>query len=121
MNNMHGPLDREILASIRDLDEEGSNAVFQELVGLFLAEAPGRLARIKKAVQECDGEAARQAAHSLKGSSGSFGAAGLAQMCNEIEQMGATGHVELPPEALAELEHEYQRVEAALGRELARA
>ena len=109
-----GPIDQRLIAPIRDL---GYND-FCQLIGMFLDEATGRLARLQ-AIQE-HGETPELAgvSHALKGTSAAFGATRLAALCGEIEE-GATcltsGDLATLVKAVAV---EFERVRAALTKEL---
>ena len=55
---------------------DGDVELLKELVGLFLDECPQRMAEIREALTRRDATKLRQAAHTLKGSVGNFGAGG---------------------------------------------
>ena len=105
-----GIQDRDMLAEVKDLGDD----VFKELVQLYLQEGPGRLQRIRQGIESGDAALASQAAHSLKGSSASFGASGLAKLAEKIEMAGKDGDLETCKAALPEVEAEYEKVRASL-------
>ena len=60
-----------------------------------------------------------QIAHSLKGSTGSFGALHLGGLLGQLEALGKSSVFEGAAERLAEIEAEYELVRAAYHQELA--
>ena len=79
-----GVLDTKILNGLIDLDD-GDGAIFNELVDLFSAEAPGYLREIERAVQVDDREELGRVAHKLKGCARNMGAVLLASDCERLE------------------------------------
>jgi PAS domain S-box-containing protein len=88
-----------------------------ELIALFLADAPPALAALHAAVAHRDAAGLREAAHSLKGSSTYMGARGLAARLADLERIGRGGSVEGAAAVLAHLEDEFERVRQALTEE----
>ncbi len=68
--------------------------LFSEVIELFLEDRPARLAAIKKAVDQRDGETIRTAAHALKGAAGNLSAAGLFEAAYTLERLGAEGRLD---------------------------
>jgi CheY-like chemotaxis protein len=67
----------------------GDEALVADVIGLFVADCPARLAEIKAAVDAKDGEAIRTAAHAFKGAAGNLSAAGLFDAAATLERLGA--------------------------------
>jgi CheY-like chemotaxis protein/HPt (histidine-containing phosphotransfer) domain-containing protein len=63
----------------------GDPAFVADLVDTFLREAPVLVAGLKTARQSGDAEEVRRAAHTPKSNARTFGAAGLANRCQELE------------------------------------
>ncbi len=101
------PLDRNVLYGLRELQAEGEPDFLTELIDLFLEDFAVLMGEMRKAVADGDTVAIRQAAHTLKGSSGSLGAMKLSKMCVEAELMGRSGHLEGMRELLPQIEEEY--------------
>ena len=57
----------------------------KELVGLFLDECPQRMAEIREAITRRDATKLQQAAHTLKGSVGNFGAREAFEAARRLE------------------------------------
>jgi two-component system sensor histidine kinase/response regulator len=53
---------------------EGDRDLLQELIGVFLEDAPQRIEAVRRALADRDAEALYRAGHALKGSAGNFGA-----------------------------------------------
>jgi two-component system, sensor histidine kinase and response regulator len=68
-----------------------SHRLLSEVVAIVLEECPKRLAAIHESCAARDSEAARRAAHSLKGAVTHLGAKKLAQVLQAIENGGRSG------------------------------
>jgi len=66
---------------------DGNRRVLRELVRLFLADCPRRLAEIKEAIRRGDAGALGRAAHALKGSVGNFAAKSAFAAAQRLEIM----------------------------------
>ena len=113
-------LDRSVLASLRELQEEGEPDIVAEVGGLFIEHAPRKIAAIKKAAREGNTKALEVAAHSLKSSSSYVGALKLSAFSKELEFMGRSGALEGSVEKAALVETEFEHVKAALEAEIER-
>jgi HPt (histidine-containing phosphotransfer) domain-containing protein len=111
-------LNRSVLASLRELQEEGEPDILAEVGGLFIEHAPRKIAAIKKAASEGNAKALEVAAHSLKSSSSYVGALKLSAFSKELEFMGRSGALEGSVEKAALIETEFERVKAALEAEI---
>jgi len=106
-----GVIDRAALLAGVD----GNRRLLRDLVRLFLADSPQRLAKIKEAVRRGDAEALRIAAHTLKGSVGNFAAKKAFAAAQRLEIMGRDGDFDKAGEACKALESELARVTEELG------
>ena len=111
-------LDAHTLASLRGLDE--ADDLLNQLIDLFFADAPARMARMREAVTRADWAALGDYAHSLKGSCATLGAIRMAELCDWLERHDHTGAVGGAAAACEELATQYERVRAALERERGR-
>ena len=107
-----GPFDREVLATLRELQEEGEPDILGELFDLFLQDTPTRLRAMREAVKLEDNEAVQRIAHSLKGSSANLGAQQMAAMCEDLERQARGGAA--AAEVVTQLETEFARVQEAM-------
>lgn len=119
--NCSAPVDVKMLhSSMRDMAGENAAEIMVELIDCYLEEAPLLVQAIGKAVAQEDAATLRQAAHSLKSSSLSFGAVNLSNLCQQLEAIGCTGTIAEAVEKVPQLQSEYERVQAALQVECAR-
>lgn len=107
-------LDPGVLATLRQLNEPGHPDVLQEVLRLFLSDAPARLTSITAAIDRKDAAALERAAHTLKGAAGSIGATALQRACKEMEELGRRRAVDAADAELATLRREYDRVAAEI-------
>ncbi|WP_089937248.1 hybrid sensor histidine kinase/response regulator [Candidatus Entotheonella palauensis] len=80
----------------------------------YLNSAPGLISQLHQAVEQSNGPAIQQAAHSLKGGSATVGALRLVELCQEIEAWANTIERSTPPPAFVQLETEWTAVSSAL-------
>lgn len=102
-------IDESILDSYRALQEDGQPDVVTEFIDVFLEDLPGRLDRLRRAVTTGVLQEIRSAAHALKGSSGSVGAATLSGLCSMLETNARAGSAEGSADLLAGVETEVVR------------
>lgn len=103
-------LDVSVIDGLRAL-ADGDDTMIAEIVTAFLTDGEERLRQMYFAIAGGDETAARRAAHSLKGMSGSIGAMHLSDLSQHLEK-AALGAI--TPERIDALAHEYGRVSAAL-------
>jgi signal transduction histidine kinase/DNA-binding response OmpR family regulator len=84
-------LDQRALNHIRALEEDGSTSVLDELIGMYLDEAPAHLSGLRAAVQAKDGVELSRVAHAFKSASQNVGARQLGDLCRALEQQGKNG------------------------------
>jgi HPt (histidine-containing phosphotransfer) domain-containing protein len=65
--------------------------IFTAVIDAFLDYLPTQIAGLDTAIQQADCETIFNCAHSIKSSSSSIGALGLASTAEQIEQMGRNG------------------------------
>ncbi len=110
MGSEQPALDREIVGELQAL----MGGDFGMLVNTFLTDSEQRIAAIEAALQQQDPEALRRAAHSFKGSAANLGAAGLSELCRQLEEYGRDGRVDAAQPLLPALQQEYSRARAQL-------
>jgi two-component system, sensor histidine kinase and response regulator len=66
----------------------GDEALFQEVMGIFLRDSPGHMAGLWQAITQGNAKVVEQIAHTLKGEVGYLGIAILSQHIRELEQLG---------------------------------
>jgi HPt (histidine-containing phosphotransfer) domain-containing protein len=100
--------------AITRLKRFGGDALVFEMIDLFSAGAPARLATAREAVDAGDGERARGVLHSLKSSAGQLGAVALQAMCEDGEQHAARGDVAAVAALLPAMDAEWAAVHQQL-------
>ena len=92
----------------------GDLALATELAQIFLEDRAAMLARIHAAIEAQDAEALRQAAHTLKGAVGNFGAGHAVAAALRLEKAAADGAMKDAEEGWKSLNHEVASLEAML-------
>lgn len=87
-------LDQSVLASLRELQDEGDPDIVEEVGGLFIKHSPEKVKAIMEAAEKDDAKGLQLAAHSLKSSSAYIGAMRLSALAKELEMMGRSGSLE---------------------------
>jgi two-component system sensor histidine kinase/response regulator len=103
-------LDQKALLESMENDVE----FLKTLIGIFLADCPGKLAAIRAGVVARDPREVMEASHSLKGSVSVFGAKSAADAAQHLVSMGREGKQEGLDEAFVLLEREMALVTSAL-------
>ena len=93
---------------------ENDGEFLKTLIGIFLADCPGKLAAIQAAVVAHDLREIMNTSHSLKGSVSVFGAKSAADAAQNLEDMGREGKHEGFGEAFALLKREMALVSFSL-------
>jgi two-component system, sensor histidine kinase and response regulator len=107
-------IDRSVLESLRELQEEGEPDIISELVQLFVEDTPPQLAALREAVEASDAQSVERIAHTLKGSCGNMGAVRMAKLCEELQGVGASRNLARVPELPDQLEAEFELVSKLL-------
>jgi CheY-like chemotaxis protein len=103
-------IDTAALLDLVDADAE----VLQEVLEVF-RDSSGDLVRdLRVAVEQRDGHAVEQAAHSIKGSTGAIVARDASVLAERLEMMGRARDLSGSAEVFAEFEAEMARVEKAV-------
>ena len=92
----------------------GDNELLDEVIGLFLDEAPLMLSEIGGAIDRRDSRSLERAAHKLKGSAANLGADAVAHVAGGLDAMGRSGDLQGAQEAYEVLESEMGRLERAM-------
>jgi HPt (histidine-containing phosphotransfer) domain-containing protein len=69
---------------------------------------------LEEALKSGDASSVERVAHTLKGSSGSMGARGMAELCAKLQDVGASSDLSRASLLLERLEAEFDRVRSAL-------
>ncbi len=113
-------LEQDTLKRIRVLQRPGKPNVLSKIINLYLQNSPGLIKTVRKSVEQGDGVALCEAAHSLKSSSANLGAVSMAAVCKKLEEMGREGRTDAAKALTGRIESEYKLASTALTDELGR-
>jgi HPt (histidine-containing phosphotransfer) domain-containing protein len=93
------------------LQRFGGGKLLREMIALFLAAAPERIAAARAGVEGGDAPAAELALHSLKSSSAQLGAMRMQRLCEQGEQLAHAGTLDIVALLVHDLEEELVEVQ----------
>lgn len=109
----YGPLDDGVPVSdpeaLNRLSRWGGDKLAGEMVRLFLAQAPQRIAAARTGSETGTAADVERAAHALRSSSAQIGAMRVQALCAEIELRAADGRLSGISDLLTSLEYELSR------------
>jgi CheY-like chemotaxis protein/HPt (histidine-containing phosphotransfer) domain-containing protein len=88
----------------------GDEQLLDEVVQLFLSDAPSRIAEVRSSLEQGDPKRLQIAAHSLKGSAGYVGAERTAAQARKLEDLGRSGDLSQALEEFRLLEREIEKL-----------
>jgi HPt (histidine-containing phosphotransfer) domain-containing protein len=110
-------LDPAVVAELRRAQEAFGNPGFiRQLAGLFLANTPGKMERIRQAFTDGDAGAIRESAHALKSNCGMLGAVRMAGACALMEEAAARADLAAAAEAFRDADQQLPAVFDALSK-----
>ena len=113
----HPPiLKPEAIEALRSLSPDGDVSFLRELIDIFLTDTPKQLGKLESALAAQNSDAVTRAAHTIKGSSGNFGATHFAQIAQQIENLGKANDLAAASVLLVDLKHHYALVVGELKR-----
>jgi len=107
-------LNPDAIQALRDLSPDGSTEFLQELVGIYLADTPRQIAQLEEALSRQDAAVAVRATHTIKGSSGNFGAEHFVVLVADMERQAKAGNLSAVAATLPEFKHQFEKVATAL-------
>ena len=105
------PIDQ---ATFEKLKNDAGADFVGELIAAYCDETPQLMAKLQQALTANDTDIFRQAAHSIKSTSNTFGALQLGSFAQELEAMGRAGNLANAQSKVDQLTAEYERVQHAL-------
>ena len=93
---------------------DGDQQLLQELIEVFLEDAPQRIEGVRRALNAGDALALYKAAHTLKGSAGNFGAPEVVGLALRLEALAREGNLDAAGVQFQRLETEMNRLVAGL-------
>jgi signal transduction histidine kinase/DNA-binding response OmpR family regulator/HPt (histidine-containing phosphotransfer) domain-containing protein len=113
-NTADAPINREVLDTIRLMDDTGRQCgLLGKVIDIYLEEAPGTLRQMEQALRNGHLSVVHRLAHSLKSSSANMGALKLADLCRKMEIAKSLSPSQLDL-LMASIQNEYNRVQFAL-------
>jgi PAS domain S-box-containing protein len=107
-------LDQNALKNIRALDDGDDTSVLDEVIGIFLEEAPEHLRQLKAAAEAGDSGEICRVAHAFKSSSFNVGAQQLGELCRQLERQGKAGDLTGVVDLVATLDKQFNNVRPLL-------
>jgi len=107
-------VDQAVIEQLATITDSEGFSVLGELLNAFLTAAPDRLDVLDRAVGARDLAGVADQAHALTGSSASFGARGMADLCRRLRAAAEQGDVGATRALLGDLHAEFFRVRASL-------
>lgn len=107
-------LDPDSIAALNSVAPDDGGAFLRELLDIFLADTPNRLAEISRSLEAGDFPTLTRAAHSIKGSAGNFGARALVEAAWRLEMAARSKNRALAQDLVAPLEQEFGKVRSAM-------
>jgi len=107
-------LNPDAIQALRSLSDEGDSEFLRELITIYLKDTPKQLTLLEEAISRQDAALIVRAAHTIKGSSGNFGATHLVQLAQEMETHGKSNNLALAAGSLPEFKDCFGKVAAAL-------
>jgi HPt (histidine-containing phosphotransfer) domain-containing protein len=104
----------ELLAGLKELAADVGADGVAEIVELFLDDSVELLRALRAASERSDGGGIMRAAHALKSTAATLGAADLSALCLEMERLSREGMVREAIPHLPRVEAEYRHVRMLL-------
>jgi HPt (histidine-containing phosphotransfer) domain-containing protein len=82
----------------------GDETLAQEIIGIFIAEAPASLQRLRDALNAANAREIERIAHGLKGELGYLGVVEVSRAAGELERAGHNGELERAVELFSSFE-----------------
>ena len=109
-------INMQSIETLRAISPDDGGEFLREMITIYLQDTPQRLAELEQALARQDAASLVRPAHSIKGSSGNFGAHRFAKLAEDIEQQGKAGDLAAAVATYPTLQSEYARVTEVLNR-----
>jgi two-component system, sensor histidine kinase and response regulator len=100
--------------TLRELADDGTAGLIQELIEAFRADTAPRLGRMREAIANADTKGLNYAAHTIKGCARQMGADAMASICQELELAPMDTPTSELARRLTDLEGEFAEVSRAM-------
>jgi two-component system, sensor histidine kinase and response regulator len=99
---------------LQQLAQDGGADVVADVIAVYREDSASRLRVLREAVRNNNAKVIRAEGHALKGSSAQVGAAEMARLCFQMEQMGHSGNTADAAGLLAQIEKHFAEVDQAM-------
>ncbi|MBK7642169.1 MAG: Hpt domain-containing protein [Planctomycetes bacterium] len=103
-----------MIHGLRELGGDEEPGLLDELIDLYLSDAPQRMRDIEGSLCSGDWKLLERAAHTLKSASANIGALGLSALCKELESSARSQDGKVCTDLYQRSAEYYARVESAL-------
>ena len=107
-------LDPQAIDSLRAISPDDGGEFLNELIDIYLADTPQRIAEIEQCLASQNAGDLTRAAHSIKGSAANLGAAALRTAAEKLEHHARTQGLVAVEAFVAEIGAEFARAETEL-------
>ncbi len=107
-------LDKATLSHIRALEADGSSSILDELIGMYLEEAPSHIANLREAAKAGSAAELGRIAHAFKSASANVGASQLSEICRQIERLSKAGELAQAAALVVPLEAHFHAIRLQL-------
>lgn len=111
--------DPSVINDLIDLGPDTGVQLVKDLIELFYAEAPMRLALMRSSLQQPNPDGVAYAAHAMRGGAGNLGAVRISEFCTTLENRAREGDLAGLPALVDQIEVELKRVGHLLHQRLA--
>lgn len=105
----------DAIQSVKSIETNYGPQVAREVVQIFIADYPGKLAKLKAAIEKGDFEDIRFTAHDIKSGTLSMGIKPMSEICEMIERDGAQMSKGKLEELAQKLEIDYADISRSYG------
>lgn len=112
-------IDSTVIDELIDLGPDTGLQLVQDLVELFNAEAPNRIATMRDALTQRAFTEIANAAHAMRGGAGNLGAYGIGELCTRIEAEAKAGNSAAITPLINDVEQELALVQQGLAQRIA--
>jgi len=107
-------IDQEIIAGLKEIGGDEAKEMLEELLQVYLEEAPVRLKTIEEAANLNDTKTLKQSAHALRSTSVTVGAIQLGKLCEFLESHSEKQNLQNIYSLISQINQEFSRVTYAL-------
>ncbi len=112
-------IDDDILARLKELEEETESSFVKELIAIFLEEAPENYRNMKEAIRAEEEKRIEQYAHKLKGGSLNLGAGELSRLFEKVEVSARGKGTAISDSLISKIDKEFEKIISSLRRYVA--